>query len=484
VGGSRALAPVALAATVVGGCWNLDNPCDPVCPQGTQCREGQCLPLDAGVPDAGPPVTVDGGQTIWAEQYGGDKAEGVSALTTSPKTGDVIIGGNYQSGSNGSSDGFVQCVSETSGKPRWYGGYGGVHSDTVSSVVVTADGTVWAAGGFYLDVDFDGVTLSSNGMSDIFLIALSGDKGTRLHLQRFGMSSYDIGKALVPTTTGNGVRLTGRHRGTIDVGGDPLYSKGGDDTFLAEYRSDASHVWSRSWGGKDAEDVADMALAPDGSLYLAGHFRETVDFGDRKPRVSNGKTDVYLLRTDAKGAPRWVRTFGSDEDDVALGVAVDGKGNVYLGGYINGSAWLGGKALPHVHQGDGFVASFDDQGHHRWSFAFGAQYGQVVNAVRVNGQGRPVIGGHFSGEIRLGGYKLTSKGNADGFVALLEQDGRLRWVRQLGGPGDVAVRALAVAPNDEIFAAGTFKQSLPTGKGKETLKSAGDTDIFLLRLSR
>lgn len=475
----------ALLATLLlaGGCWNLDSPCDPLCPSGSRCSRGQCLPDDAGPPDAGPPVTVDGGRTVWAKKFGGSGQEEDPVLALTNKKDRLLMGGNTRTNAMGRNDGVVMSLDLASGSPSWSASFGGAHFDRVKDLFMAPDGDVWVTGQFNVTATFDGATLSSNGLDDIFLLALDGATGKRRWVKGYGHKDSDGGLALVPRP-GGGAYLAGQFQGTVHVGGNPLYSQGYSDAFLATYTAGGAHLWSRSWGGSEGDEAKDMVLAADGSIYITGAFRQTVDFGDRKPRASAGEADVFLLRLDGEGKVKWVRTFGSPKNDGGNTLALDGKGTVYLGGEFGGAFSAGGKQLTYAKDRDGFVAAFTAQGHHRWSISFGAVNEDKVTCMQVNELGHLLVGGFFGGEITLAGLRLTSADKADGFVAALDNNGRLRWARRLGGTGDDRVTGLLTVPGGEVVVAGDFKESMPTGKDGVQLISSGDMDFFLFRLTR
>jgi hypothetical protein len=87
-------------------------------------------------------------------------------------------------------------------------------------------------------------------------------------------------------------------------------------------------------------------LAPDGSVYITG--------------VSSplNLADAFLSKIDPAGNVAWTKTFGTAQDDVAVGVAVGPQGDVLVAGYTGGN--LGG-----TFQGgffDSFFAQFDANG--------------------------------------------------------------------------------------------------------------------------
>src|SRR5438132_2913965 len=85
----------------------------------------------------------------------------------------------------------------------------------------------------------------------------------------------------------------------------------------------------QTWGGTNFDLGAGVALAGDGSIYLAG---STASFGA-------GDEDIFLVKFAADGSLVWQRTFGTGEvqpnlaaDEFASGVAVGPDGSVYVAG--------------------------------------------------------------------------------------------------------------------------------------------------------
>ena len=75
---------------------------------------------------------------------------------------------------------------------------------------------------------------------------------------------------------------------------------------------------------------------------MTGRFADTVDFGGPSPLVSAGSYDVFVAKYDSGGLHLWSRRFGDLNRDTNWSLAIDDAGNVFVTGYFEGTADLGG----------------------------------------------------------------------------------------------------------------------------------------------
>jgi hypothetical protein len=132
--------------------------------------------------------------------------------------------------------------------------------------------------------------------------------------------------------------------------------------------------------------------------------------------------------------------------DYGHGVAVDGQGNVVIAGATMGvleGATTHGAA-------DGFVSKFAADGTWLWTQQYGTSGSDMIAAVAIAPDGDVVIAGAASGQ-----YEQDEASDARGvFVARLDPDGQMRWVKQFGASGVTLVSAIAVSADERIYVAG------------------------------
>ncbi|GAG36948.1 unnamed protein product, partial [marine sediment metagenome] len=81
-------------------------------------------------------------------------------------------------------------------------------------------------------------------------------------------------------------------------------------------------TWLRFWGGDEDDRGYGVAIDARGNVYVAGSTRS---FG-------TGASDVFLLKYTPEGEILWKKTWGESEDDGAVGLALDARGNMYVAG--------------------------------------------------------------------------------------------------------------------------------------------------------
>lgn len=140
-----------------------------------------------------------------------------------------------------------------------------------------------------------------------------------------------------------GVFVVGRTTDTTD--GQVI--KGEADMVLAKYDSNGKEIWSRVLGaGDDAEGVS-VAVDSSGNVIVAGNVTGTL--GDT---TDVGGEDSFVTKFDNSGVEQWTQRFGGTGDDTVSGVAVASDGSVYVAGKstggFGGEVHLGGAADGYV----------------------------------------------------------------------------------------------------------------------------------------
>lgn len=312
---------------------------------------------------------------------------------------------------------FNKQVITGPGWPQRFGGTG-TSATSVYDLALDSAGNVLIMGVFGGTVDFGGGLLTSATSYDLFMAKYKPD-GTHLWSKRYTGTDYQYFSCVKVDASGD-VYVSGVIQGSTDLGGGVLTSAGIDDGVLAKYRgTDGGHVWSKRWGGVSGDGFGGIALDSNGNLFAVGRFYQTVDFGGGG-LTSAGFNDIALAKyKTADGSHVWSKRFGGTGIDQGTAVAVDSSGDAYITGLFQNTVDFGGGPLTAMGMLDVYVARFAGaNGNHVWSKSFGATGSySLPYRVAVDNAGSTFVTGKFQGTVNFGGGGVTSGGGYDGFVA-------------------------------------------------------------------
>ena len=155
--------------------------------------------------------------------------------------------------------------------------------------------------------------------------------------------------------------------------------------------------WAANYGGFTGLVATRMtAVDASGNAYVAGTFYGATCTIDSVTLTRIGSQDAFVAKLDAAGTVLWAKNFGgSGSTASAQSIAVDASGNVYLGGYFYNSN-LTTPGLTKIGNYDAFAIKLDSSGAVMWARNFGGSgttaYGQ---SIAVDGSGNVYLGGYF-----------------------------------------------------------------------------------------
>ncbi|HJT35014.1 MAG TPA: SBBP repeat-containing protein, partial [Pirellulales bacterium] len=377
------------------------------------------------------------------------------------------------------------------------------------SVAVDGAGDVYISGGYHSTATFGtgpgAITLNAIGGTDDVFLAKLDSNGNLLWAESFGGPQDDDGLGLAVDPAGNAY-VSGFFDKSANFGGITLVGNNSLSTsaFVAKVSPSGSVDWAKGYSGFNlgfiGMDARGVAVDSSGNVYTTGYFTGTVNFG---PTAANPLGDSlisnaffgseYVLKLDNNGNTIWADgSFDTDEVTGGInfttitgkaggtGIAVDPAGNVYTTGFVSGTANfdpLGGAAgqVETPFGNDGYVLKLDSTGRFDWvdDFQDTAAFGLGFNGVEPTGIAVDVYGnvyttGAFEATANFNPQGVTSTSSAGGFnayVSALDTRGQFRWLGTGTGLGDDYGYGIAVAPNHNVYVAGTFVNSFTLNPG-------------------
>ena len=240
-------------------------------------------------------------------------------------------------------------------------------------------------------------------------------------------------------------------------------------------------------GGTGIDVIRALRLDPSGNIVVAGTFTG-VSTLDGAVLTSLGGTDGFVAKYTPTGTLLWARGFGGTQDERVTDLAVDGAGNVYVGGGFEGTAGFdlsgSGFVLTSAGGEDGFITRYSADGTLGWAVRYGGTGLDEVSALTVDAGGSLYAGGAFTGvatTLPVPGVSIQSAGGRDGFILSMTTAGAVSWAIPVGGPQDDAILGIAKSPTGLVLAAGIFRGTADFSRGGGSgpfLASLGGADIF------
>ena len=390
---------------------------------------------------------------------------------------------------------------------------GGVgYCDTKNTVLDDA-GNVYMIGSFGGTVDFDPSPaterLISTSDQDIF-VAKYDHEGKLVFVNQMQTTtagdaiSYaeDIavdtdGNVFVAASFVNRLTLGTTVLGTTVLTSTPNEGGGSSrDILLARYSATGELVFAYAMGGTGTDYGYALATTPDNKLLLTGRFQRQVDFdpgpGTTVLEGEDNSTDLYIARYNPDGTLDAAVSAGGTDYQLANRLAVDGQGNVIIGGtYRNRLSFDRSNTFNHPDTRNGFVAQYDADLRFRWALPLRLPQNranedwEMTLYVQTDPADNILVTGKFVGLLNVGGQELTAaESTSDIYLTRIRPNGTPDFARRYGGVGDEETRDVAVGPDGIIYLVGNFAGGLDLDPSRQddNLTAQAGSDGFLAQL--
>ncbi len=141
----------------------------------------------------------------------------------------------------------------------------------------------------------------------------------------FGGSKADQYPSLVKTNDGGFIIAFETESNDFDCIG----NHGETDIAVIKVDANGNKVWSKCYGGGLNEGFGEAVIDNDGFIYLVGTAR-SLD-GDL-PNEGKGSADRWILKLDYSGNIIWSKVYGGSDADLGIWIGLKSNGNIITGG--------------------------------------------------------------------------------------------------------------------------------------------------------
>lgn len=382
---------------------------------------------------------------------------------------------------------LVCCISMAQ-NPDWTWGrnYESFNQESRSLTAADQNGNVYLVGNFMsASVAVGENTFTNGGLTntgDLYLAKFDTD-GNLLWAKKEGGAGFDMVYSVATDALGN-VLVAGSFNTAITFGTTTL-THGGVGNFLVKYDPDGNVLWAKRYAAEN-ESLAVYRVKTDalGNIYMTGYYTSPQISFDNVVLTNNnydeaiGNGTPFLVKLDENGDTIWAkgaqRTGSTNFQNISSDLAIDGSGNVFIGGYffsetiqfdslsITNPSF--GQPRPNV-----FMVKYDASGNTGWARTVtpGSFQNNYIFSVNADDTGNSYFGGGFASSMTMDGTTLTaSSSGSKMFVIKLDASGNLVWGRTAANNGYGSVDSADTDADGNLYVAGTFSgPSINFGNG-------------------
>jgi hypothetical protein len=175
-----------------------------------------------------------------------------------------------------------------------------------------------------------------------------------------------------------------------------------EDVYLIKTDAAGQALWTRTYGGTDADRGSSVQQTSDGGYIVAGCT------------FVAGWTKAYLIKADAAGETLWTRTYGGTRGDDGLWAQQTSDGGYIVAGFTS-SFGVGG---------DVYLIKTSALGDTQWTRTYGGMSSDQVFSAQQTSDG---------GHIVAGQTQSFGAGSADVYLIKTNAAGDTLWTRTYGG---------------------------------------------------
>ncbi len=335
------------------------------------------------------------------------------------------------------------------GEVEWKSFLGGDNSVTFASFTQLADGSFIAAG----QTQSSDLGVKEGRKIEMLLVKYNA-KGEKQWHKVVGGTKYEYFSSVTATPDGG------------FIAGGKAESSDGDfeglkdnmiKAVLIKYDADGNVRWKRAMGGSKHNDVEGLAVNAAGDIFAA--YVTNSDDGDFASIAGRGEADTVIVKYDKNGTFQWVNSFSGSGDDEMTFVAPSPDGGCVIGGRFNIDAKSDGSFDPYHNAGgyDGFLVKYNKNGTIGWVKSIAGFLNDRISGIEPITGGYAVVGATESKNRDFAA--IGNKGEQDGFLALISEQGELMVMRSVSGSADDLPRAAASRDGKTIFVAGGTKSN-------------------------
>jgi hypothetical protein len=244
--------------------------------------------------------------------------------------------------------------------------------------------------------------------------------------------------------------------------------------------------WGSNIGGGNDDFATKVVNSTNGNTIVVGTYASnTMSIGSIN-LTNFGNYNMYVAKHNQSGTVIWAKSFGQYQLDYCNSVSADRFGNVYIAGeYSSASVTFDSIVLTNLTPGtaSAFVAKLDSNGAVKWVRSANATSGSRATGIKVDAFDQIIVGGHFFGStVTFGSIVLTNSALFDSFIVKYDSAGNAIWAKSIQGPNSEYIRGISADNLGNVVVTGIyFGATIVFDTITLTNSAANNSEIFLAK---
>jgi gliding motility-associated-like protein len=310
---------------------------------------------------------------------------------------------------------------------RWQYTWGGGREEVLSIMIPLPDNKYFFAGG---SASSPQCTKSSTGYGDKDFAAFVLDgNGNKIWEKSYGGEGPEYGRSAVKIKSGGFIIV-----GDTYSRASGLKSTNNIGIWMIKIDDNGQLLWEKTFGGNGSEWPKKIIETADGGFLIAGttYSNDLVN--------NHGRSDFFLIKTDASGNRQWSKSYGGTEFEDLYDFIETNDGNFFLSGETQ-SPNNGNKTSPSLGSRDIWLVKINPDGNIIWDRSYGTPQMDLTGTLLPLADGNTII---------------VESGLSEGRIRKIDPNGHQLWVRSCAGnnSGDKFEVAAEDIQTGKIYVAG------------------------------
>jgi len=203
-------------------------------------------------------------------------------------------------------------------------------------ISIDSQNNVLLAGEFDAGLQLGTMNITSQGNNDIYLIKYDS-LGNILFYKHWGNTGADYARGVDADNEGN-IYVSGVFSGTVNFDSISMTSNGPKDIFLAKLSSTGTLIWIQKFGGSDVFDEGcEIEVQPlTGDVFVAFNVGSSVILPNNTTLTSASAQNQLVIKFDSTGIVQWAKMAGGNSILINFSIGLDENENVVVAGSFNG----------------------------------------------------------------------------------------------------------------------------------------------------